>query len=283
MLSSSLSPRAAGAPTPAGRPNRVVCTIIACNEADRIERAIRSVSGLVDETLVIDSGSTDATVALCERLGARVVHHPWSGYGPQKRFAWEVANADWILNLDADEWLSEDLREELARILGSSAAANALFPCSRAGGLSAPRATCAVRSLSTTTSGSTTGRWPVSGTPSPTTRSRRPTTSCSSRATAAQELSRLRPHRHQDDRLLPPTARGGDRAEPRRLAAHGVRVPLPVLQVLHPSPPHLRRRRRLRLRDRAVDRALGADLHPKGVVRSTGRKTDPATAHQRAS
>jgi glycosyltransferase involved in cell wall biosynthesis len=91
----------------------VTCTIIAKNEVDRIERAIRSVAGLVDEVLVIDSGSTDGTQALAESLGARVIHNDWVGYGPQKRFAEDQARNDWILNLDADEWLSDELREEL--------------------------------------------------------------------------------------------------------------------------------------------------------------------------
>jgi glycosyltransferase involved in cell wall biosynthesis len=97
----------------------LTCTIIAYNEADRIERAIRSVSGIADEVLVVDSGSSDGTVALCERLGARVVANAWTGYGPQKRFAEDAASHDWILNLDADEWLSEPLRAELRRVLAA--------------------------------------------------------------------------------------------------------------------------------------------------------------------
>ena len=119
MLDRSPQPKAPSAPPQAIRPNRVACAIVACNEADRVERAIRSVSGLVDETLVVDSGSTDDTVALCERLGARVVHHQWNGFGPQKRFAEDVASCDWILSLDADEWLSDGLRAELAEIFAS--------------------------------------------------------------------------------------------------------------------------------------------------------------------
>jgi glycosyltransferase involved in cell wall biosynthesis len=106
-------------PAPPERPNRVSCTIVAYNEADRIERTLRSVAGLVDEIVVVDSGSTDGTAALCERLGARVVHRPWDGFGPQKRFAEDAARCDWILNLDADEWLSDDLRAELAAILAA--------------------------------------------------------------------------------------------------------------------------------------------------------------------
>jgi glycosyltransferase involved in cell wall biosynthesis len=95
----------------------VTCTIIAKNEVDRIERAIRSVQGLVDEVIVIDSGSTDGTQALAESLGARVIHNDWVGYGPQKRFAEDQARNDWILNLDADEWLSDELREEIRVLL----------------------------------------------------------------------------------------------------------------------------------------------------------------------
>jgi len=119
VLSPSPSPSSDFAPSLAGRPNRITCAIVAYNEADRIERAIRSVADLVDETLVVDSGSTDETVALCERLGARVVHHLWGGFGPQKRFAEEAASYDWILSLDADEWLTEELRAELAAILAA--------------------------------------------------------------------------------------------------------------------------------------------------------------------
>ncbi len=95
----------------------VSCTIIAFNEADRIARAIRSVKGIVDEVLVVDGGSTDETLAICRQLGAKVVHNDWVGFGPQKRFAEDVAKYDWILNIDADEWLSDALREELREIL----------------------------------------------------------------------------------------------------------------------------------------------------------------------
>ena len=95
----------------------VTCTIIAFNEADRVARAIASVAGIADEVIVVDSGSTDGTIALCQSLGARVLHNDWVGFGPQKRFAEDAAANDWILNLDADEWLSEELREELKALL----------------------------------------------------------------------------------------------------------------------------------------------------------------------
>ena len=91
----------------------ISCTIIARDEADRIGRAISSVRGLAEDILVIDSGSIDDTVSVARQLGARVVSNPWTGFGPQKRFAEDEARHDWILNLDADEWLSDDLRGEI--------------------------------------------------------------------------------------------------------------------------------------------------------------------------
>ena len=99
------------------RKTPVTCTIIAFNEADRVARAIASVAGIADEVIVVDSGSTEGTIALCQSLGARVLHNDWVGFGPQKRFAEDAAANDWILNLDADEWLSEELREELKALL----------------------------------------------------------------------------------------------------------------------------------------------------------------------
>lgn len=87
--------------------------IVAKNEADRIGRAIRSVIYWADEVIVIDSGSTDDTVAVAEQLGARVVFHEWPGYGPQKRFAEDQCRNDWLLMLDADEEVSPHLAEEI--------------------------------------------------------------------------------------------------------------------------------------------------------------------------
>lgn len=97
----------------------VTCTIIAQNERDRIGRTIDSVRDLAAEVLVIDSGSTDGTQEFCRSLGARVIENSWPGFGPQKRFAEENAAHDWILNLDADEWLGEALRAEFAALIAA--------------------------------------------------------------------------------------------------------------------------------------------------------------------
>lgn len=84
--------------------------IIAKNEADRIPYAITSVRGWVDEVIVIDSGSTDDTVAISQALGARVETHPWEGYGPQKVFGESLCRNNWLLNIDADEAISQVLQ-----------------------------------------------------------------------------------------------------------------------------------------------------------------------------
>ena len=105
----------------------ITCTIIARDEADRIGGAIASVRDLVDDILVVDSGSTDETVAISQKLGARVVHNPWVGFGPQKRFAEDEARHDWILNIDADEWLSDELRSEIAAAFAAPPSATCAF------------------------------------------------------------------------------------------------------------------------------------------------------------
>jgi len=95
------------------------CCIIAHNEGDRIERCILAARHIVDEIVVVDSGSTDDTIAKAKALGAKVFFHAWDGYGPQKRFAEDCASHDWILNLDADEVVTPELAREIAALMHS--------------------------------------------------------------------------------------------------------------------------------------------------------------------
>ena len=90
--------------------------IIAKNEADRIGYTIKSVRDWVDEVLVVDSGSVDATARISENLGAKVIHNDWKGYGPQKVFGEKTCRNDWILNIDADEKVSPELAEEIKQV-----------------------------------------------------------------------------------------------------------------------------------------------------------------------
>jgi glycosyltransferase involved in cell wall biosynthesis len=87
--------------------------IITKNEADRLPRTLAAVSGLSDDVVIVDSGSTDGTRELAEAAGARVLQNPWPGYGPQKRFAEAQCKHLWLLNIDADECLSPNLADEI--------------------------------------------------------------------------------------------------------------------------------------------------------------------------
>src|SRR5690606_19398646 len=97
------------------------CCIIAKNEGDRIEACIKAASRIADEIVVVDSGSTDDTVAKAKALGAKVYFRAWDGFGPQKRFAEECASNDWILNLDADEVVTPELAGEIAEVMRTPA------------------------------------------------------------------------------------------------------------------------------------------------------------------
>ena len=98
----------------------ITCTIIAFNEADRIINTIQSVKPFVDEIIVIDSGSTDGTQKICSDMGCFVRFNEWNGYGPQKRFGEDVARNNWILNLDADEYLSNELIDEIINLFNKN-------------------------------------------------------------------------------------------------------------------------------------------------------------------
>jgi glycosyltransferase involved in cell wall biosynthesis len=94
--------------------------IIAQNEEQRIARAIVSLQRLVDEIIVIDSGSTDNTVKISEELGARVVYNKWPGYVEQKIFGEKLCKHQWVLNIDADEELTSALQDEIIAIFKSN-------------------------------------------------------------------------------------------------------------------------------------------------------------------
>jgi glycosyltransferase involved in cell wall biosynthesis len=97
-------------------PLPVSLLVLTFNEADNIARCLDSVP-FAQEKLVVDCGSTDATAKIAGAHGARVVHQPWLGFGPQRRAATRLARHPWILFLDADEWLSPELARELAQRL----------------------------------------------------------------------------------------------------------------------------------------------------------------------
>lgn len=96
---------------------RISVTIITKDEEMSIGRCLQSVSW-ADEVIVLDSGSTDKTIDIARDLGAKVsVTSDWPGFGPQKNRALDLATGDWILSLDADEWITPELYEEIRLIV----------------------------------------------------------------------------------------------------------------------------------------------------------------------
>lgn len=95
---------------------RLSVVIITKNEIGSIAACIESVR-FADEIIVLDSGSTDGTVELCQKLGARVESTDWPGFGPQKNRALAYAQSDWVLSLDADERVTNDLCAEILQVI----------------------------------------------------------------------------------------------------------------------------------------------------------------------
>ena len=101
-------------PSPAKLPLSAV--LITCNAAASLEQCLASLD-FVDEILVVDSGSQDATLEIARRFGARIIEQSWLGFGPQKRFAVSQAKHDWVLCLDADERVTPTLRQSIVATL----------------------------------------------------------------------------------------------------------------------------------------------------------------------
>src|ERR1044071_2710977 len=91
---------------------KISATIITLNEETNIVAACESV-GWADEILVVDSNSTDRTRELAAACGARVITNSWPGFGAQKQFAVDQAKHEWIFSLDADEGVSDELKQSI--------------------------------------------------------------------------------------------------------------------------------------------------------------------------
>jgi (heptosyl)LPS beta-1,4-glucosyltransferase len=97
-----------------------MATISACvitfNEEKNIARCLKSLS-FANEIIVVDSLSTDKTVAIAKDFTPNVIQHPWIGFGPQKNYAFSLAKYDWVLTIDADEEVSPELRIEILQAM----------------------------------------------------------------------------------------------------------------------------------------------------------------------
>lgn len=90
--------------------------LITKNEAANIRACLESVAW-ADERIVVDSGSSDDTVAIARSMGAQVYELDWPGFGPQKNRALDYATGDWVFSIDADERVTPELRAELEQAM----------------------------------------------------------------------------------------------------------------------------------------------------------------------
>ncbi|NRA36993.1 MAG: glycosyltransferase family 2 protein, partial [Planctomycetes bacterium] len=94
---------------------KISAIIITHNEEDRIGSCLQALSWC-DEIIVIDSGSTDNTITIAKQYGVEAIHHPFAGFGAQKQFAVSQTHHNWVLNVDADEIISEELKSEITAL-----------------------------------------------------------------------------------------------------------------------------------------------------------------------
>ena len=103
--------------------------IITLNEQEHLGRALESVQDFA-ECIVVDCGSTDQTLAIAQQWGAKVVHQEWLGFAAQKAFALAQCKQDYVVNLDADEALTEGSRQAISKFI-TTGKAQALSLCRR--------------------------------------------------------------------------------------------------------------------------------------------------------
>ncbi|MGH7492526.1 MAG: glycosyltransferase family 2 protein [bacterium] len=101
--------------------SKLSVVMIVRNEARRIERSLRS-ARWADEIVVIDAFSTDETMAICRRFTDRIFQYAWEGFAKQRERSLAHATHAWIFSLDADEVVSEELQQEIKRVLQEGAA-----------------------------------------------------------------------------------------------------------------------------------------------------------------
>jgi glycosyltransferase involved in cell wall biosynthesis len=99
-------------------PATISACIIARDEAEQLSECLASVA-FCDEIVLVDSGSTDATVDIAHAAGARVVEQPWLGFAAQRNVALDHARGEWVLEVDADERVSPRLRAEIEAFLAA--------------------------------------------------------------------------------------------------------------------------------------------------------------------
>ena len=107
---------------------RTSAIIITKNAGSMIRRCVESVAW-ANETIVVDSGSTDDTAEICRAMGVNFsVSADFPGFGPQKNRALDLATGDWVVSVDADEWITPELRDEMLAAMAKPTAAAYAVP-----------------------------------------------------------------------------------------------------------------------------------------------------------
>jgi len=96
-----------------------ICAVIPTKDNERtIHECLSSVSLVINNIIVVDSGSTDGTIEICKKHGAKIIHRPWPGMVKQRRYCLEQAvDFDWVLLLDSDEMLDETLQNSIRDLI----------------------------------------------------------------------------------------------------------------------------------------------------------------------
>jgi len=95
-------------------------SIIVKDEEDNIERCLKSIYNWADEIIVVDSGSTDNTLKICKKYNCKIHKTHWLGFGKTKQLGVNLTENDWILSIDADEEISNQLKKEIKDIIVSN-------------------------------------------------------------------------------------------------------------------------------------------------------------------
>ncbi len=102
---------------------KISAVIITFNEDKNLTRCLQSIKSIADEIVVVDSGSTDRTVEIAKKNGAKILTRKFDNYANQRNFALGRASGEWILSIDADEEITSDLAEEIKLVASQQSSA----------------------------------------------------------------------------------------------------------------------------------------------------------------
>lgn len=107
---------------------KLSATVITLNEEGNLPQCLRSLKNLVDEIIVVDSGSKDKTVEVAKSYKAKIFQRKFDNFANQKNYASSCASGGWILSIDADEVIPKDLAQEILQVIKSSEFNGYLIP-----------------------------------------------------------------------------------------------------------------------------------------------------------